>query len=792
MQPLTFAGISRDILLPVKWVKEMEKAFKFLGCNEEQKLICAGYKLQYEAEAWWETTRPILEAAHPVITWDIFKQAFFVNYFPTSVRKKKEIELAKLTQGPKSVLEYQQKYVELFFFAPPHLSDDEAKAQKFEDGLRPQIASIMATRPTQGYSETLQTAKKIEDKQRDAYHVSQSSGKRAAPFFDRGFSKFSKSFGSSVALAFPQKSQSKSTVSGPVYANPSTKATDAAAPTSVVDFKCFTCGTILICSTPAYTLFDTGATHSFVSPSFAKRTGVSPKCLAEGLAVSTPTGLRIDLNTLYEPCAVRITGRDMNAHLIQLDMTDFDVILGMDWTQFRSMLKIPIVGEFPDVFPDDLTSLPPPRENEFVINLIPGAVPNEEEHAQRLRLVLQRLREKQLYAKFNKCEFWLPQVGFLDHIILTRGIEVDPGKVEAVVNWESPKIVTEIRSFLGLAGYYRRFIENFSKIAMPMTQLTRKGAKFEWNEDCENSFQELKKILVTAPVLVLPEGTEGMVVYTDASKTGLGCVLMQNGKVIAYGSRQLKDHEKNYPIHDLELAVVVFALKMWRHYLYGEKIEIFTDHKSLKYFFTQKELNMRQRRWLELINDYEFNIIYHPWKANVVADALSRKSSDWATSRIVINDDILKDLSALEVELIFGKTEELISVMMMQPSLRARIISAQSSDEEFQHIISNIRAGTQKGVDLTVTADGVLMFRNKLCVPADTQLKDLILQEAHQSPYSVHPGGTKMYRNLKQYLWWHGMKHDVAAYVSKCSTYQQVKAVRHRPQGLLQPLAIPE
>ncbi|XP_043717481.1 uncharacterized mitochondrial protein AtMg00860-like [Telopea speciosissima] len=153
---------------------------------------------------------------------------------------------------------------------------------------------------------------------------------------------------------------------------------------------------------------------------------------------------------------------------------------------------------------------------------------NEEEHAQHLRFVLQRLREKQLYAKFSICEFWLPQVGFLGHIISARGIEVDPGKVKAVVNWESPKTVTEIRSFLGLAGYYRKFIENFSKIAMPMTQLTRKGAKFEWNEDCENSFQELKKRLVTAPVLVLPKETEGMVVYTDASKTGLGCVLMQH------------------------------------------------------------------------------------------------------------------------------------------------------------------------------------------------------------------------------------------------------------------------
>ncbi|XP_043717681.1 uncharacterized protein LOC122665591 [Telopea speciosissima] len=242
IQPLTFAGISTDTLLPVKWVKEMEKAFTFLGCNDEQKLICAGYKLHYEAEAWWETTRPILEAAHLALTWEIFKQAFFGNYFPTSVQKRKEVELTELTQGPKSVLEYQQKFEELFFFAPPHLNNDEAKSQKFEDGLRPQISSIMSTRINQGYPETVQMAKKIEDKQRNAYHVSQTSGKRAAPFFDRGFSKYTKSSGSSAAPALPQRSQSESSVPRPVYANPSIKAIDATAPTSATDLKCFTCG----------------------------------------------------------------------------------------------------------------------------------------------------------------------------------------------------------------------------------------------------------------------------------------------------------------------------------------------------------------------------------------------------------------------------------------------------------------------------------------------------------------------------------------------------------------------
>ena len=177
-------------------------------------------------------------------------------------------------------------------------------------------------------------------------------------------------------------------------------------------------------------------------------------------------------------------------------------------------------------------------------------------------------------------------MSFLGHIINRDGIVVDPEKIKAVVEWPTPKSVTEIRSFLSLAGYYRRFFEGFSKIAGPLTRLTQKGVKFEWDDRCEQSFQQLKERLVTAPVLALPTSGEEYVVYSDASIQGLGCVLMQGGKVIAYASRQLKPYEKNYPTHDLELAAVVLALKLWRHYLYGERCKIYTDHKSLKYIFT--------------------------------------------------------------------------------------------------------------------------------------------------------------------------------------------------------------
>jgi hypothetical protein len=249
---------------------------------------------------------------------------------------------------------------------------------------------------------------------------------------------------------------------------------------------------------------------------------------------------------------------------------------------------------------------------------------NDEEHAGHLRIVLQRLRDHKLYAKFSKCEFWLDSVKFLGHTISKEGISVDASKVQEVMDWKPPKTVHQIRSFLGLAGYYRRFIPDFSRIAKSMTELLKKGVKFVWSEDCEKAFHTLRQHLTTAPVLVQPDNSQPFEVFCDASSTGLGCVLMQENRVIAYASRSLRPHEVNYPTHDLELAAVVHALKIWRHYLMGNRCNIFTEHKSLKYIFTKSELNMRQRRWLELIKDYDIEVHYHPGKANVVADALSR------------------------------------------------------------------------------------------------------------------------------------------------------------------------
>ncbi|GKE40721.1 putative reverse transcriptase domain-containing protein [Tanacetum coccineum] len=333
-----------------------------------------------------------------------------------------------------------------------------------------------------------------------------------------------------------------------------------------------------------------------------------------------------------------------------------------------------VVREFPKVFPEDLPGLPPIRQVEFQIDLIPGAAPvarapyrlapsemqelsdqlqeladrgfirpstspwgapvlfvkkkdrsfrmcidyrelnklivknryplpriddlfdqlqvfiddiliysrNKEEHADHLRIILELLKKEKLYAKFSKCDFWISIVQFLRHVIDSQGIHVDPAKIKANKNWASP------------------------------TTLIEKNKKYIWGENQESAFQLLKQKLCEATILALPEGNNNFVVYCDASLQGLGAVLMQREKVIAYASRQLKPHEENYTTHDHELGVVVFTLNIWRHYLYGTKCTMFTDHKSLQHIHDQKELNMRQRRWLELLAYYDYEIRYHP------------------------------------------------------------------------------------------------------------------------------------------------------------------------------------
>ncbi|KAF5786109.1 putative nucleotidyltransferase, Ribonuclease H [Helianthus annuus] len=421
----------------------------------------------------------------------------------------------------------------------------------------------------------------------------------------------------------------------------------------------------------------------------------------------------------------------------------------------------------PAAFMDLMNRFCKPYLDKFVIVFIDDILiysKNQADHEKHLRCILKLLHQEKLYAKFSKCEFWLQEVQFLGHVVSERGIQVDPAKVEAVMNWQEPKTPTEIRSFLGLAGYYRRFIENFSRIAAPLTLLTRKNSKFDWGPKQQESFDILKQKMSNAPVLTLPDGIDEFVVYYDASHTGMGCVLMQKGKVIAYASRQLKVHEKNYTTHDLELGAVVFALKLWRHYLYGTKCVIYSDHKILQHLFNPKDLNMRQRRWMETLNDYDCEIRYHPGKANVVADALSKKER---VKPIRINAKSIEIKNSLNERLLAAHMEAVLEANYPEEKLGV-------TEEQ-----------------LSYGKDGILRLNGRIWVPIYGRLRDVILKEAHNSKYFVHPGADKMYQDVKANYWWIGLKKSIAAYVAKCLTCAQVKAEHQKPSGLLQQPEIP-
>jgi ribonuclease HI len=381
----------------------------------------------------------------------------------------------------------------------------------------------------------------------------------------------------------------------------------------------------------------------------------------------------------------------------------------------------------------------------------------------------------------------LKEVSFLGHIITDGGISVDLAKVSDVLKWEPPQTIKEIRSFLGLAGYYRRFIEGFSKVAKPLTSLLEKDKEFKWTDACQASFEELNKRLTSAPILVMPDLQKSFDIYCDASRQGLGCVLMQEGHVISYASRQLRKHELNYPTHDLEVAAVVHALKIWRHYIMGTKCQIYTDHKSLKYIFTQKDLNMIQHRWLELIKDYDLEIHYHPGKANLVADALSRKGHANMALAFQLPEELIKEFEKLNLEMV-AQTEGV--TLEVESALEQEIRKGQLEDIEIKEIRETMEKG--KAIDFTEDNQGTIWFSNMICVPDVGDLRKTILREAHDSAYSIHPGSTKMYQDVKQRYWWYGMKRDVAAHVALSDTCHRVKAEHQRPAGLLQPLKVPE
>jgi hypothetical protein len=326
--------------------------------------------------------------------------------------------------------------------------------------------------------------------------------------------------------------------------------------------------------------------------------------------------------------------------------------------------------------------------------------------------------------------------------------------------------VTEVRSFMGLVGYYIRFIEGFSKIAHPITFLQRKGVKFQWTLECEKSFEHLKQLLTSDPILSIAYPNEEFIVCTDVCKEGIGGFLSQNGFVICYESRKLKEHEGNYATHDLELAAIVHALRKWRHYLIGKRFELRTDHNSLKYLFYQPSLNVRQSRWLEFLSEYDFDINHIKGKENKVVDALSRRVHEMHATTII----------------------------MYQSNLKPRMIEAAKSDLQDKELVAILQQGIlqQKIEEYKLVNDEILMYRGRIYVPNYRELKNMILREMNNVPYVGHPGYQKTIAAVKSQYYWPSMKKEVVDFIARCLECQKVKVEHRHPAGLLQPLPIPE
>ncbi|XP_073120481.1 uncharacterized protein [Henckelia pumila] len=563
----------------------METAFEFMQITDADRLRCATYMFRDDARVWWNGAKAALNLT--TLTWNGFKDVFYGKYFTVSTRTRLAREFLEIRQGSMSIAEYVKMFERGRYFVPMISGDPAEELKHFTEGLNAFIRKDVR----------LSGAKNYKDAGRDQQGNSSRKRPYQAPPQHRLYQQQQPRPQGQKQLALPAPKQAIAPTacqkcgklhSGqcmmgtgvcylckqpghfakecPQQRGPVKGRVFAMTHEQVDTNSAIVTGMINVSSIPAHILIDTGATHSFISFEFVNKSGLVPDKSISGFSISLPLGEELSSDLIIRGCSIQMQGQELHANLIILKRSDFDVIfVGKAWQLLskgcagflasvtcnqefpRPKLEdVEVVRDFSEVFPDDSAGLPPAREVEFGIELMPKTQPvskepySLDENRQHLTTVLQILNEKQLFAKFSKCEFWLEQIEFLGHIVLAKGIEVDPAKIEAIKNWVTPKNATEIRSFLGLAGYYRRFIQDFSKIALPLMLLTRKSVKFEWSDQCEKSFLELKEKLMTAPVLAIPKGIGRFVIYTNASKYGLGAVLMQDGKELIVDFERLR------------------------------------------------------------------------------------------------------------------------------------------------------------------------------------------------------------------------------------------------------------
>ncbi|KAA0035496.1 ty3-gypsy retrotransposon protein [Cucumis melo var. makuwa] len=836
--PKSFDGSMDNPTKAQMWLMSIEIIFRYMKCPEDQKVQRAVFFLEDRGTAWWETAERMLGGDVNKITREQFKESFYVKFFFANVKHAKQQEFLNLEQGDMTVEQYDAEFDMLSRFAPDP-SRPATHADALRIALNLSLQEIADLSKAAGRGSGLGQKRKAESQPALAPQRDLRSGgvfqwhRQELAAVGRTLRKLPACGRCGRRLIGTTPYQPPALQQERVFATTRQKVERAGTVVTVfvrqVGLDVEPLGSILSVSTPSgavmlskekikacqvgvanhmldvtLLVLDMQDFDVILGMDWLSANHASIDCFHKEVVFNPSSGTSFKFKGAGIVCIPKVISAMKASKLLNqgiwsilasvVDTRESEVFLSFE----------PVVREYPDVFLDELPGLPPSREIDFAIELEPDTAPisrapykmapaelkelkeasvfskidlrsgyhqlrirdsdipkmafrsryghyefivmsfgltnahaifmdlmnkvfkdfldsfvivfiddiliyskTEAEHEEHLHQVLETLRSNKLYAKFSKCEFWLKKVSFLEHVVSSEGVSVNLAKIEAITSWPRPSTVSEIRRFLGLAGYYRKFVEDFSRIANPLTQLTRKGTPFVWSPACESSFQELKQKLVSAP-----------------------------GKVVAYASRQLKSHEQNYPTHDLELAAVVFALKIWRHYLYGEKIQIFTNHKSLKYF-TQKELNMRQRRWLELVKDYDCEILYHPGKANVVADALSRKVAHSATL-ITKQAPLLRDLERAEIAVSVGLVTSQLAQLTVQPTLRQRIIVAQ------------------------------------LNVPYLVEKRLLVEAGRQCSQGRAFEGGSQF--SICYAPW----------------KYEDVKAPRQRPAGLLQPLSVPE
>ena len=399
-----------------------------------------------------------------------------------------------------------------------------------------------------------------------------------------------------------------------------------------------------------------------------------------------------------------------------------------------------------------------------------------EEHRVHVRKVLERLRQHKLYASRDKCEFGRQSIHFLGHVVSKDGIGMESSKLNEIRQWPVPKNVEDVRAFLGLTGYYRKFIHKFSQIAAPLSNLTRNQTPFLWTSDEQKAFDDLKNAMVTGPVLAVPDDNLPFTVTADASGYAVGAALTQDqgrgSQPIAFMSHRMSDAEMNYPVHEQELLAVVRALSVWRHYLHGCKFTVVTDHHSLTFLQTQPKLSKRQVRWTEFLSEFDFDIVYRPGKTNVVADALSRRADHKKPTNEA--QPLLAELELTHDELLVGD------------DLLEEIRRAYVNDAECAAALANPK-------ESAYTVRKGLLYRpdNRLRIPNDDSIKGTLLFEAHDSVLCGHVGVNKTARMVGRLFDWPGLRQDVRQYVTTCVGCQANKPSNQLPIGLLQPLPIP-